>query len=654
MGYSTTYDVKVRYSMESRAAQTGVRGLVADTRTLGTEVKRTSGMFGRLAATVAATFGARMAGKALVGFNATVEDTKNQIAGMLALTKKTDLQDQLGNADRLFANLQKRAKALPGTTQEYTRMAGMLAQPISDAGGTLKNLEDLTVNSTVAAKALGYQWDLAARDIDQALRGQFHATDPFAGKVLGSIGYKGEEGRSKFNSLSADKRFDEIQRALMQPQFTQLAAAQGASFSGVLSTLQDTLEQFLGKVGLPLFKAITTEIKNWNKWIDANSAKVDGIAKSIGEGLVDGFRFVKDALGFLVEHADTLILIGKVWAGVKLGGMLSGALGKGGGGVSGALGGMFGAGGFFRGASDRFNPETGEYEYTKAGAGRSAVGGIKGAMGNIGMLGQSLGAGFAIGTVLNEWTGASSAIADGLAHMTGRVDETTDKFYKIQKSMDALDAATRRVAEANAGAPKALTNVQGASLDAAQRANLIRDFLAARDAANAAGPTDFGAQGRYYDAKAALESAGLSESLGGVMRAQMSKALEESNVFGARATASSMLTSGAFFVGVRTLTDYQRKTLDSEKAQEQLSAYMVQQLDKGEAFNPATVLDILRHNTNDPEGKHKIADKPKVNVTIQRIEVQSDDPDRMAFGLIEAFRDAAKNPSSAIAAIREG
>jgi hypothetical protein len=46
--------------------------------------------------------------------------------------------------------------------------------------------------------------------------------------------------------------------------------------------------------------------------------------------------------------------------------------------------------------------------------------------------------------------------------------------------------------------------------------------------------------------------------------------------------------------------------------------------------------------------------KPNVNITIQRIEVQSDDPDRYAFGLVEAFRDAVKNPSAAVRAIREG
>lgn len=45
---------------------------------------------------------------------------------------------------------------------------------------------------------------------------------------------------------------------------------------------------------------------------------------------------------------------------------------------------------------------------------------------------------------------------------------------------------------------------------------------------------------------------------------------------------------------------------------------------------------------------------PKVNVTIQRIEVQSDDPDRFVFGMVSAFSDAVKNPSSALDTFREG
>lgn len=50
----------------------------------------------------------------------------------------------------------------------------------------------------------------------------------------------------------------------------------------------------------------------------------------------------------------------------------------------------------------------------------------------------------------------------------------------------------------------------------------------------------------------------------------------------------------------------------------------------------------------------RVAEKPTVNVTIQHIEVKSDDPDRFTFSLVESLRDVAKNPSGALNALREG
>lgn len=665
MAYSTVYDVRVRYSVDNRAGRTGTQGLTDDVRKLGTEAKRTTGIFGRLGVAVVGAFGARAAGKALIGFNATVEDTKNQIAGMLALTKKTDLVDQVATADRLYKNLQKRAASLPGTTAEYAQMLGMLTQPITNAGGTLKDLEDLTVNAVVGAKALGVSWDVAARDIDQALRGQFHSVDQFTGKILGSMGFTGEEGRKKFNEMNQGARMDTLRAALMQKQLTQLAAAQGNTFAGSLSTLQDSIEQFLGKVGVPLFRAITAEIKSWNKWIDANGRKVDEIASKLGAGLVDGFRFVKDALSFLVDHADMLIMIGKVWAGVKLGGMLSSGLASLGGGGAGALSGLFGGGawggqaGFFRGARDRFNPETGEYEFTKAGRGRQAVGGLKGAMENAGLLGQAAGVGFAIGSIINNATGLSRSLS-GAVEVNGKLydasDRTTRQFIKLEREGARLEESLRRAADANPKGPTAIRNLQGQALDYRQQANLVRDAFAAYQTAQRTG--SFADQAEFMRRKQIAEEAGLSMSdimKAGGPQSFITSMQAKAGALDARTTGAGLGTVAAMTLGVAKLTEYQRKTLETELAQEEISRYMVQQLASGKLINPDTVMEILRRNTADPEGKHKnVADKPKVNVTIQRIEVQSDDPDRMAFGLVESFRDAAKNPSGALAALREG
>lgn len=268
--------------------------------------RRQAAGFSPMLAAVGAYFGARAAYSGLVKFNATLEDSKDEIAGMLALAKNTDLKDQLSTADMLMGHLQERASKLPGTTSEYIAMLSMITQPITDAKLGLQDLEDMTVNSVVAAKGLHVPWEVAARDIDQAIRGQFHSTDPFSGKVLGSIGYKGEEGRSRFNQLTQEKRASEFKRALGARQFQQLGEASGASFNGLMSTLQDTIEIFFGKVGKPLFEALKGTLKEITVWIEQNDKAIKRVAADIGEALVTAFNGLKAAVKFLIDHQDLL------------------------------------------------------------------------------------------------------------------------------------------------------------------------------------------------------------------------------------------------------------------------------------------------------------------------------------------------------------
>jgi hypothetical protein len=659
VAYSTVYDVRVRYSVDNKAGRSGTQGLANDVRRLDQEVKRTSGSFARLGGIVVGAFGARAAGSALLSFNANVQDTKGQIAAMLALVKKTDLVDQLKAADRIYSNLQKRAATLPGTTEEYVTMAGKLTRVIVSAGGTTKDLEDLTVKAVVAAKGLGEAWDVAARDIEQALMGRYNTTDPFLSKILPMIGYSGEEGRDKWRGLSADKRFEEMKRALTQKQITQAAALQGQNFSGLVSQTKDALQQFAGKVGVPLFKAVTAELKSWNEWISKNGNRINDMATAVGTKIADGFRVVKDVVGFLVDHADVLIAAGKVWAAVKIGGMLAGGVGNAASGGGGLLSGLRAWLKAPTKAKDSIDPFTGEYSYTPStpgGRGRQSVGGLGGILENAGKLGSSFGVGYAIGNMLGlDKVGES--LGGRLALLTGRTDATTLAFEKIERQSKALEDSLRRAAEANPKGPRALTNLKGQAGDYRQQANLVRDVVAAYKAVSA-NPADISAMRKFAEKREAAEAAGLS--MADIMRAGGADSFiadmrAKASGLDSRASGAGLGTFAAMTAGVRLLTEYQRKTLETELAQEEISRYMVQQLAAGKLINPETVMEILRRNTADPDGKHKnVADKPKVNVTIQRIEVQSDDPDRMAFGLIESFRDAAKNPSSALASFREG
>lgn len=270
--------------------------------------KKVAGSGGSAAAAFAgvnralALAGAYLGGRALYGkliqFNAQAEESRNQIAGMLATTKKTDFNDELKTADGLLASLSKRAASLPGTTAEYVAMLGNITQPITDAGLGVKDLEDMTVAAVVAAKAYGEHADVAARDIGQALRGQFHADDPFLGKLLAPAGFKGEEGRQKFNAMSADQRAKVLKEALTSKQMMQMAEAQGDTFSGQLATFQDAFAKFFGMVGKPLFSALTQTLRNANKWIEANQERINALADAIGDALSQAF----DALGVAVDY----------------------------------------------------------------------------------------------------------------------------------------------------------------------------------------------------------------------------------------------------------------------------------------------------------------------------------------------------------------
>lgn len=673
MSTSTVYDVKVRYSVDNRAGR-AVDGLVDNTRSLRREVGLTTGMLGRLGAAAVAAFGARAAGKALIGFNSTVEDTRLQIAGMLALARKRDLATQFGDADRVFANLQKRAMSLPGTTMEYARMAGAITQPIIDAGLTLKDLEDLTVNSVVGAKALGIAWEVAARDIDQALRGQFHSVDVFSGKLLGSIGYKGEEGRSKFNAMSAQKRAGELKRALMQPQMEQLAAAQGQSFSGVMSTLQDSLEQVLGKVGLPLFQAITKEVQGWNKWLDNNKRTVAEIATSVGQGLVKGFGYVKDAIAFLVQHADTLLTIGKVWLAVKVGGMVGGAITKAGAGAGGMIGrlrewgaapsyGVAGHGAF------------------AGGAGRQAIGGAKGLIGNAGLLGQAALVGYSLGEALGL-SKFGSEIGTRIAIWRGNIDSNYLAWQRLQKAskelsdaMDkAADSALKTASPDSAKASRIVTNMQGmadlkqqASQILADKEREVRRVIGDRMGGTSSIPID------YVRKKGGEQIASMVETRAREMGLPVNQFIpikdvdrflatmaRDAELQAEQAKMTPAIAENTWQKLLPQLSEYQQQTIDKQAAMLDLTREIVTQLKPAGVWNAALlnyapILDIMKRATQDPTGKFTpVAEKPKVNVTIQRIEVQSEDPDRFAFGLVESFRQAAKNPSSALAVLREG
>lgn len=332
MSIATEYVVRTRYEVDPKSAEAALARVQKSADAAG---KSVNGLKAMVVGAVGAVAGFGLIGKlgsAFVGFNSNVEQAKIQMAGLFELNKGGAWNANMALSSNLVDRLAIRMKDAVGTTSDAVSMAGMLVQPLSAANASMKQIEDSTVGAVVASKAFGIEAGQAALDLQQALNGTLGNKDRFAAAILGPMGFTPE----KFNKLTAGKRLETVTKALNSRAIQEMAKAQGESFSGVMSTMEDNIEQTLGKVGKPLFVAITNEVKQWSAWFDKNPEKVKEIAESVSKALVSAFSAVKAGMEWVYANRDTLMMLAKVALLAKVGGAIGSTIG----GIAGKLGGV--------------------------------------------------------------------------------------------------------------------------------------------------------------------------------------------------------------------------------------------------------------------------------------------------------------------------
>lgn len=425
--------------------------------------------------------------KIFIDYNAQIENHKVVLAGMLTMYTGMPIEkswDRAGTSVERFTEMAKKSSL---TTKDLVETASMLTRPLLQAGMSMQQIEKLTFGAANAGKAFGIGGSVAAMDIEQALTTGVHQRDRFMRSILAQK--EVNLSMDKFNSLSKEKQVDAVVKGLSSNAVSAMAKKQGeGTFEGVKSTLEDTFQIMMSKVGLPLFTAITEEIRNWNGWLDKNQSKLTEIGKTVGHGMVSAFSTIKDVMSWIWSHGDMLINIAKAWAVVKIGQTVGGGLATQAGGFFGHAGGL---GEFFRPgkkASDSFDPFTGEYKYNAAqegGRGFQKVGGLKGLAENAALIGAVGGAGYALGTLMNRTYQLSDTFAKAVT-VHGEVlditDQTTSEYARLIESMDSMDKAIGQASDAlrglaGAAGTQAAANIQGTSKFYGQQANLLGDIL---------------------------------------------------------------------------------------------------------------------------------------------------------------------------------
>jgi hypothetical protein len=581
---STIYDVMVRYNVKDNATR-GLNSIDRASRRASKSSGMLAGALRRVMVAAGAYLGFRAAKKHLIDFNATLQQSKIQIAGIRQLNLGGAWSDNMKSANTLVTQFQKIAEKSVGTTQDFVDMASNIAAPIMNAGLGMTELRDITKGAVIAGRAFGTRAELVALDIEQMLAGTLTKKDRFARKLLTPMGYD----TSAWNAMDAQMRAAKTMEAVSQQGILNMAKAQEQSFSGVLSTLQDKLSILLGRVGKPLFEAITKEISNWITYMEKNQLALKNWAADFGKTLKDAFGVVKSVFKFVAAHKDLLLNLAKaalIFKGVKVvGGALAGA--------AAFLGGAGGKGGGLGGATNK----------------------------------------------LALFAAACQLAADSILDwQDARVKKEGKKPLLFLENLRKGGTAT----------PFMVKELKDLGL-VGKSGKINWKRFQEISGEKMAGRTEAGLQGfkskRTRELEAGLRNLVATRDL----PAQKEKA-RQALMAGMQHTAAMIKHGEDMMRAARWALMGEKKRKEVQQNFKNIVKFfgnIVAPLAQGmkSTFSPWLKLFGI--------GDKKV-DKPKVNVHVHRIEVQSDDPDRFVFGMISAFQDAALNPTQAVDTLQEG
>lgn len=596
-GNSTVYDVKVRYALEDKASN-GAKGIAS-------ACDKAAGSAFSLKGALMAVGGMAALSKAksaLIDFNSEIDQMKIGLSTVMQMQLHMPFAKANKEADKLFNTFQEMAKKSPATTKDFMEMANSIAPAVAMMGGGPEKLAKLSQGGVIAGLALGERADVTALDIKQMLMGTVSVKDRLAQQLLASKGLNHLE----FNDKSGGERAKLVEEMLSQDALKTAADQFGNSFKGQISTLQDTLQIALGDVGKPLMASITDEVKKMNSWIERHPKTIAEIGKNLGSMIKNTFEFVKSAATWLIENKDTLLTIGKIFLVFKGAQLAQGA-------IKGFIGGL-------KGISDAMIA-------AKNGMSGALMGG-GGLISTVGKLGSGL---LGVLPAVAAFTAALFEAADWVSdHMPNQLHDDKSKIQTLKDAGNALYEAeeiTKRI--------KAIdeTAVMTDELKT-ERANLMAKFndpsfmgpmLKELDKISGGkysrmSPTQFLARGVGVDSQFSITDGN---------RGAAAQVLGKS--FGVDEVSSQ--------AGIKMLAEVS-ETL--EMMQMAMGVYEREDIFREafkEKFGPPKAVP-------DPSGDWKAGKTSDINVTIQKIEVASEDPDRFVFGIAKLSENAAKHPTA--------
>lgn len=610
---STVYDVKVRYSLDDRTSR-GLGGIASAADKASQKTFALRGALGALGAGAAFAAGKRF----LIDYNNDIDKMRIGMSTIISMQFKKPFEQARMEADKLFSRFQELAKKSPSTTKDFIQMGNALAPVVAMLGGGTDKIEKLAQGALLAGLATGTQADVAANDVKAMLLGQVEKPDKMANQLLASRGMQAKD----FNAMEAVERAQLVESILQDPALLRSADEFGKSFAGTVSTFQDQLEIALGQVGLPLMTALTAEVSKWNSWIEKHPRTIGKIVSEVGGMIKSSFEFARSAAGWLLEHRDTLLAVAKTFLVFKGASMATNIFSQFAQGASGLVEKLKTAGGTLAGVM------SGTGAGGLAGAFRGLVGLLSGAGGVIPVFATLATAAYQLWRTFADINNDAESKGRRMefTEALGMAGSSTTRLRELDKLFaskpgqaspaDKMDTEVRQRLETER------SKLRGQLADPAVMGPILRAVSDARE------KHGFGGLGTMSDDT-------LSKVLGrGISSDEFGKLFADNPE--AKQLVSELNDTYRAFGQMGAV----------ERRRAFMSAFPEQFPDQTKSELP-TQGDLSAWMPQAPS-------KADVKVTIHKIEVASEDPDRFVHGLVAVAEKGLKNPTQAASTIAGG
>lgn len=602
MSNSTIYDVKVKYAVDGAPAVAGLKSIHAAAEKTSEGVFSIKGALEALAIKEIFSIGK----EALIDFNSEIDNMKIGMTTVMQMNLHMPFEKARMEADKLFETFQVMAKKSPLMTKDFMEMASAIAPAVAMAGGGPDKLAKLTAGALTAGMAYGSRADITAMDVQEMLMGSVNKKNRLGNQLLGSIGMDHEE----FNKKSGSERASLVEKMFTNDGLKKAADRFGETFKGQLSTIEDNLQIALGQAGRPLMESLTAEAKKINMWIEKNPKAIAEFVSDLGGALKDTFGAIKDAAGWLLDNRDLLETLAKTFLVFKGAQMGTNIIKKFAEGAAGLVDNLKGAG-----------SELGNI----FGSGEGGI------LSRVGMFGSLLGKAI---PYIGLFT-AALEVASGLVNSYAASDK---------KARDA----GKSIHEAVGDYPQLL-----------ERSQLLADALHGKGALGPMASGNADLKGRMQTEMEGIQAKLWDpQKLGEALR-KVSDAAEEHGGKGFKTLdLGTMQKAGLYLPELYNSKNKQ----ESEQFRYEAGTILGIFNKLGEDTRTAALHAAFPEQYGGqkpveaptPDGGWKGGEKPNVNVTIQHIEVASEDPDRFVFGLSKIAEQATKHSTQSQHSISGG